>query len=130
MATQFAPVELATIKQGDFLQLSEDNFQQLQAEFIKYIEENKISADAELTMKVKLHYEKSKESCSIITQIEKKLPKLPATVTSAFVGEKHHGGQKCLFAQAAGATEDNPRQTKLCTDSGEVIDLGTGKAKR
>jgi hypothetical protein len=129
MASQFAPVELSTIKQGQFSVKCEEEFQKLQGEFIEFTEKNKTTSTAELKMSVKISYDEKKKSYSIITQIEPKMSKPPATVTNAFA-EQTENGQMRLWSQAAGTTKDNPRQTKLCAEDGRAVDLRTGKVKK
>ena len=127
MATQFAPVELGTIKQGEFVDECEKAFRRIQKGLIVHTEEFKRSATAVLTSKITIKYDAEKEAFAIVTDIDEKLPKKPSKVTTAFVSEDPASGEVCLFSQAAGTTKGNPRQSLLCTEKGESLSPVTGK---
>jgi hypothetical protein len=129
MATQFAPVELATIKQGDFIIECEEAFRRVNERLIKHVEQFERSAQAVLKMIVSVKYDSEKDAYAIVTDIEEKLPKKPSRVTTAFVSEDPVNGHPCLFAQSAGTHKGDPHQQLLCTEDGKVIDQKTGKAK-
>lgn len=129
MATQFAPVGLDTIEQGQFLRDSEEAFAKIQGDFIRHVGQHKKNASAALNLKINLSYDAEKKSYAIITSVEAKMPKAPPSVTSAFVSEDMNG-QPCLFSQAAGTSDGDPKQLRLTDDQGEPIDLATGTVKR
>jgi len=127
MATQFAPVELGTIKQGEFVDECEKAFRGVQKGLIAHVEQFKKSATAVLSTKISIKYDSEKESFAIVTDIEEKLPKKPSKVTTAFISEDPANGELCLFSQAAGTNGGNPRQALLCNEKGTTLDPETGK---
>lgn len=127
MATQFAPVELATIKQGEFIKECEKSFRELNEKLIKYVSEYKRSAQAVLDMKVTVKFDIEKDAYAIVTDIDEKLPKAPSKVTTAFVSDDPESGKLCLFSQAAGTAKGDPRQQKLCAEDGRPVDIQTGE---
>jgi len=126
MATQFAPVELGTIKQGEFIEECEKAFKRIQKSLISHINEFKRNAQAVMNAKVTIKYDSEKEAFAIVTEVDEKLPKKPSKVTTAFISEDPANGEPCLFSQAAGTNTGNPRQSLLCSDKGDKIDKETG----
>ena len=129
MATQFAPVEWGTIKQGEFAKECERAFRKLQKGLIEHVDKFGIAAMAVLTTKISIKYDTEKEAFAIITDIDEKQPKIPSnhSVTSAFLSEDPESGEPCLFSQKAGTTTGNPRQALICDDKGHKIDQDTGE---
>jgi len=128
MSTQFAPVELATIKQGNFTKQCEQAFSELQRTLIEHVEKFEVSASAVLAMKVSVKYEREKQAYAIVTDIEQKQPKNPSEVTNAFVAEDQTRGN-CLWAPITGTTKGDPRQAVLCTDKGDAVNTTTGEVE-
>jgi hypothetical protein len=124
MATNFAPVELATLEQGEFFKKCEAAFKELQTELISHVEKHDLSATAATSIKVSVKYDREKKAYAIIAEVENKMPKKPSSVTSAFVGEDpKYDGRECLFASASGTNlSKDPRQSVFCTDKGEMND--------
>jgi hypothetical protein len=129
MATQFAPVEWGTIKQGDFAKECEKAFRKLQKGLIGHVEKFGLAAAAVLTTKVTIRYDVDKEAFAIITDIDEKQPKIPSnhTVTSAFLSEDPDSGEPCLFSQKAGTSTGNPRQALICDEQGHMVNQDTGE---
>lgn len=127
MATQFAPVELGTIKQGEFTDEFEQAFRRIQTGLIAHTTEYKRTATAVLSAKITIKYDGEKEAFAIVTDIDEKLPKKPSKVTTAFVSEDPVNGELCLFSQATGSNAGNPRQALLCDEKGQALDQETGK---
>ena len=129
MATQFAPVEWGTIKQGDFAKECEKAFRKLQKGLIEHVEKFGLAAAAVLTTKVTIRYDVDKEAFAIITDIDEKQPKIPSnhTVTSAFLSEDPVNGEQCLFSQKAGTSTGNPRQALICDEQGHMVNQDTGE---
>ena len=120
MATQFVPVEVPNIERGKFIHDCENAFAKLQQEFVSHVEKFDVSSSASLGMNIKIAYDKAKMAYSIVTDINPKMPKKPAGVTTAFVAENEKG-ERTLFTQSAGTSKNNPRQSLLKTPEGETI---------
>ena len=129
MATQFAPVEWGTIKQGDFAKECEKAFRKLQKGLIDHVDKFGLAAAAVLTTKITIRYDTEKEAFAIITDIDEKQPKIPSnhSVTNAFLSEDPVNGEQCLFSQKTGTSIGNPRQALICDDKGNGIDQETGE---
>jgi hypothetical protein len=130
MATQFVPINLGLIKQGDFIDECEKAFRDAQVKLIKHVEQYGRTAAAIVNAKISIKYDSEKESYAIVTDVDEKLPKAPPKVTTAFVSEDPATGQACLFGKASGTENDNPRQQLLCTQDGKTVDPETGKVKK
>ncbi|KKM16146.1 hypothetical protein LCGC14_1688740, partial [marine sediment metagenome] len=63
----------------------------------------------------------SKGSFAIVTDVDKKLPKNPPAVTSAFVGDNTETGEKTLFCQPGGTHLGEANQGVFCGDQGEQL---------
>jgi hypothetical protein len=126
MASQFAPVELKTIKQGEFQKDAEHTFKKLQQTLLKHVDEFDVSTSAAMTIKVAIMFNRTTGAYTIMTSLDVKLPKIPPKIVNAIPSEDKQGNM-CLFAQALGPTEKDPQQTLLCDDKGRDINLETGK---
>ena len=112
--TQFAQVDLGNIEQGQFLGKCNEAFCELQRNFVAHVAKHGVSASAELKIKVAVKYDGLKKSYAIVTDIEEKLPKKPATVTNAFEQEGE------LWAPNPGSSKGNPRQMNLLPTESET----------
>lgn len=128
----FKNLTIDMIEEGRLRCNMERGFEQLQKHLCKYAQtygEAAEGASAELSVKIKLKISNVNDGVySVKSTIGSKLPDQPAMVSMAIVGETE-GGEAVLFARASGATEGNPRQLKLTTDNGEVVDPATGEVK-
>jgi hypothetical protein len=121
MATQFNPVELATIKQGEFIAACQEAFVEAQQRLLEHVDKHGQTATATVAMKVDIKYDADKESYAILSDVQVKAPKKPSQVTTAFVSEDPATEKQCLFAPAGGSTADNPRQTIMHDGGGAPI---------
>lgn len=121
MPNQFEEVVLDNIGQGRFKADCNAALTELQAALIAHIAEHGDDRDASvgLTMKVAIKY--SKGAYAIVTDVDKKLPKNPPAVTSAFLADDTVTGEKTLFCQHGGTNTGNPKQTVMCGDHGEPL---------
>lgn len=130
MASKFVPVTLACIEEGAFIGAVDEEFHRVQAALCAYLRkhgERAKGAAAVLTLKVTCRIENPDgESVSIKTAIASALPARPARATLAFVADTDNG--PTLFARSAGTdAHAEPRQQKLVTDDGRLIDPDTGE---
>ena len=63
---------------------------------------------------------------SVKAQTKRTIPARPASVTLAISAEDQVG-QPRLFVRRSGSDDDDPRQGKLATKDGHVIDIATGE---
>ena len=127
MATQFLPVVLENVERGDFLMEIDKAFAKLQRDFIKHVEEYKVSGKAGLNIGIEIQFSKTSQrsdalagNFGIVTKIRSILPNKPSGVTTAFVAEDTEG-KRTLFTQSAGTSKGNPRQGLIQEPSGESV---------
>ncbi len=117
MATKFDKVRLETIEQGVFMAEAEAALQEVFGKLIGHINEqthgsedlkNKFSAKAGLKLSVGIEF--SKGVYHLKTDIDKVLPKKPSGMSTAFEQEDPESEGLCLFSQAGGTRDGNPRQ--------------------
>lgn len=127
MKSQFVPVELDNIEQGDFIREVKKAFAKLQQDFVAFVEEHQVSTKASLNVGVDIRFKKTSErsdklagNYGIVTKIVPNLPNKPSGVTTAYVAE-NNDGKRTLFTQSGGTTKDNPRQAHLQEPSGQTI---------
>ncbi len=121
------PLKLANIDDQKFLPAAEEKFREVQEKLARYVhthEKDAIGAKAVLTVKVTLLVEKTKDP-SIRAEIETKLPADPPRLTMAEFGCDEHG--PCVQVQKAGSFSDPPRQKRMFTPEGRLIDPSTGE---
>jgi hypothetical protein len=130
-ASQFVPLELGLINEGVFVQDINEELKDLQTKlaiFHRQYGEAAEKATAKLTVEIALRVESAESdgAFSIKTGIKSSLPKRPATVSIAIggVGEDH---KLALFVRSSGSDEQHPRQLKLATQDGRIIDQETGR---
>lgn len=121
MPNQFEEVVLDNIGQGRFKADCNAALTEVQAALIAHIAEHGEDRDAAagLTMKVAIKY--SKGVIAIVTDVDKKLPKNPAAVSSAFIGDNTETGEKTLFCQRGGTHTGNSKQAVMCDVEGDPI---------
>ena len=117
--TQFAPVLLDSIEQGKYVERCYKSFDELQHALVSFVEKNDCNASTTLTMKITVKYDKANKAYFIVTDIDKKPPKQPAGVTTAFVAQDPDGKQG-LWSQRYGTTDGDPKQQLLCNEEGDV----------
>ncbi|MCC7334413.1 MAG: hypothetical protein IT422_04935 [Pirellulaceae bacterium] len=129
-ATQFVPLTGQLVDEGVFLQDLNMELADLQDRIVKYVEQfgdNALKAVAKLDIQVALKVENTDDKAfSVKTTIKTTMPKRPASVSMA-MGGVDDGGKMALFVRSSGSDEVHPRQMKLATRDGRVIDPETGR---
>ena len=121
MATQFEKVFLGNIEQGEFVKNAEAAFQEIASAAIEHFRQYAKDCEAGLDLKIKLSQKDG--AFTIVTDINKKLPKKPASVTTAMAElDPEEDGKFCLFTQKGGTHRGNPRQLTICKDNGSDLD--------
>jgi hypothetical protein len=121
------PLKIANIDDQKFLPAVEEKFREVQEKLTRYAQTHRdraIGGKALLTVKVTLLIEKTGDP-SIRAEIETKLPSDPPALTFAEFSADEHG--PCIKVQRAGSFVDPPRQTRLFTEDGRLIDQSTGE---
>lgn len=120
MATQYEPVKLATIKQGEFIEACQKAFDEAQHVLIKHVEKHGITATAVMNAKVEIKYDATHERYGIQSEVDVKPPKKPVQiqVTTAFINDDPESGEPCLFSPIGGSATGNARQS-IMQDSEE-----------
>jgi hypothetical protein len=130
-ATQFVPLELNLISEGVFVEDINDELQDLQTKlalFHRTYGEAATKATAKLMIEVVLRVENAdaEGAFSIKTGIKSVLPKRPSTVSIA-IGGVNEDHKLALFVRSSGSDESHPKQLKLSTQDGRIIDQETGR---
>lgn len=124
-ATQFVPLELNLIDEGEFLREANFNLAKLQESlrhFRREHGEKSVGAKGKLVMEVVLSCEKSGDDVfGIKTQNKITLPTAPPSITVAIAGE-NQDGTPCLFVRQTGSSFDSPKQGIMATHDGEIVD--------
>jgi hypothetical protein len=125
------PLTLGLIAEGRFLQAANEDLLDMQAKLLEYTtvhgDEAK-GAKARLIIEITLAVEAPKDEMFSIRAVTKTaLPSRPASVTLA-VADETRDGAPCLAVRRSGSDELTPRQGKLATADGRVIDQESGKA--
>lgn len=121
------PLKVANIDDQKFLPAVEEKFREVQERLTRYAQthhDRAIGGKAVLTVKVTLLIEKTGDP-SIRAEIETKLPSDPPALTFAEFSADEHG--PCIKVQRAGSFVDPPRQSRLFTEDGRLIDQSTGE---
>lgn len=129
-ATQFVPLTGQLVDEGVFLQDLNMELADLQDRIVKYVEQfgdNALKAVAKLDIQVALKVENTDDKAfSVKTTIKTTMPKRPASVSMA-MGGVDDGGKMALFVRSSGSDEVHPRQLKLATRDGRVVNQDTGE---
>lgn len=135
MATKFRPATLAMVEEGRLLVEVESQFAAMQRRLCEYVQEHGDRAEGAkakliLTVEVKAEHvspdEPGDSSYSISTDIRASIPTRPKRASTAIAGEDDDGTPR-LFARASGTSEGEPRQLRLATEDGRVVDPETGE---
>lgn len=121
------PLKIANIDDQKFLPAVEEKFREVQEKLTRYVQTHQtkaIGAKAVLTVKVTLAVEKTCDP-SVRAEVETKMPADPPALTFAEFGSDEHG--PCIKVQRAGSFSDTPRQKRMFTDDGRMIDPNTGE---
>lgn len=125
MSKEFCPLSLDLIDEGRFMEQAGKDLAELQAYLSTYCQEHGDKAKggrAKLTIEVTLVCEDPEQDLfSIKALVRKTLPSRPPSVTAA-IGNENQLGEQCLFVRTSGSTEDNPRQSILCTKDGRAVE--------
>lgn len=122
MSNQFEEVVLDNIVQGRFKADCNEALAEIQTALIAHIAEHGEDHDAAVTLSMKVAIKFTKGAFAIVTDVDKKLPKNPPAVTSAFLADNTVTGEKTLFCQHGGTHVGDPNQSVLCADNGGPID--------
>jgi hypothetical protein len=120
LMAKFAEVTLENVEQGQFLKNCEKQFREMQSDLIKFVKENHEDGTATLTIKVGIKSSDNGGSYSIVTDIDKKLPRKKAVTTA--LPERGEDDDLCLWANIEGTNEDTPLQQQLCKADGSPIE--------
>ena len=130
-ATQFVPLTGQLVDEGLFLQDLNMELAELQNAIVQFCEAHGDRAEkavAVLEIKIALKVENPDDKAfSVKTTMKSKMPTRPASVSMA-MGGSNDDGKMALFVRASGSDESYPKQMKLATHDGRVIDPETGKA--
>lgn len=126
----FKPLAINLLNEGELVKRIDAELSKLQGYLMDYALTHK---DAAVGTKAKLAVEivvsvgdKEAKSFACKANCKLVLPSAPAMVSLA-VGAENDKGEKLIFVRASGSDESPPQQRKLCTQSGERIDLDTGE---
>jgi hypothetical protein len=114
--SKFVEVSLANIDEGHFLASAEDAFGQITRDLIRHCEKH---GDAAATLAMKVTVKRHEGAYRIITDMDRKLPRQPAKITTALV-DLNQTDEPCLFTQAFGTAAGDPRQLRLCGEDGNT----------
>lgn len=132
MGKKFVPLSFALVDEGELArdvdEALADTSRELFAHRRRYGVEATAKAKAEVTIKVTIQAGVEDADYSIKGSISKKVPGRPAR-TSIALQDRDDQHQETLFVRATGSDESSPRQGKLVTDRGEVIDQVTGEVR-
>lgn len=128
-ATKFVPLSARLIDEGTFLDDLDAELGDLQeavAKFRRMYGSSSKGAKAKLTVEIELKVEDTDDDAySVKTSMKATHPKRPASVSIAMGGETDDG-KMALFVRASGSDHSDPRQGKLSTQDGRVIDPESG----
>lgn len=121
---QFEPLTLDLIDEGTFVVQGNADLLRLQKDLLEYVEawgEQAKGAKATLVLKVTLRCDNPEhEVYSIKTDSELKLPRRPSTVSNA-IADMTEDNKPALFVRRSGSDAGDPRQKKLATHDGRVV---------
>ena len=126
---RFVPLTPELIDEGEFLDdfaLELAEAQRTLANFRKKHGDKSLKAKVKLSVDIELSIASVEDAAyAIKTSIKVTNPKRPASVSLAIEGQTDDN-KMALFVRASGSDTDNPRQGKLTTRDGRVIDSETG----
>ena len=130
MERKYAPLELALIEEGQFIDRINSDLSHIQQDLLSFVEEHADrakGAKAVLTIQITLACENPTDGGYSIKALTKKtVPNRPASVSLCF-GDEKDDGTPSLFVRKSGSDESIPQQGKLATDAGKTIDQETGE---
>ncbi len=128
-ATKFVPLTADLIDEGQFLNDLDQELAEVQqaiSVFRKAYGEKAKDAKAKLTIEIEVKVENVDENFySIKTTMKATHPKRPASVSIA-MGGADDDGKMALFVRQSGSDDEHPKQLKLATRNGRVVDPETG----
>jgi hypothetical protein len=130
-ATQFVPLTPELIDEGLFLEDMSQELAALQeqlATFKKQYGEKSEKAVAKLTIEISLKIENIEDegAYSVKTTMKATAPKRPASVSIA-IGGRDDDNKMALFVRKSGSDESSPKQLKLATRNGKIVNQDTGE---
>lgn len=128
-ATKFVPLTADLIDEGQFLSDLDQELAEVQqaiSVFRKTYGEKAKDAKAKLTIEIEVKVENVDENFySVKTTMKATPPKRPASVSIAMGGDDDNG-KPSLFVRQSGSDDEHPKQLKLATRNGRVVDHETG----
>jgi hypothetical protein len=134
-ATKFVPLSTKLIDEGEFIRELDSELAELQAAHMRFVKKYGGAAwkstsklIIELAIKCETVNEDSDDHAfSVRASMKATTPKRPASLSMAMSGETATG-EPCLFVRAAGSDTSDPKQGKMFTRDGRLIDPVTGEA--
>lgn len=127
MLTQYTPLTLPLIEEGQLMADLEAAFASLQAQLVAFREvygDNARGAKATLALKIVLVSSTNKDdphTFGVKSTLHTSAPNRPATITIAQGDVNPDTGQPALFVRLEGSTEDPPRQAHLPLVEGQPV---------
>jgi len=126
----FRPLAINLVNEGELVKRIDSELLKIQEYLTDYAQQHKdaaVGAKAKLTVELVVAIgDKEGKSVHAKANCKLTLPSAPALVSLA-MGIRNRKGQGRFFVRTSGSDESTPRQRKLCTQSGERIDLETGE---
>lgn len=130
-ATQFVPLTGQLIDEGDFLKRLDKELADLSDTIVRFCHEHGAAAlkcKGELNIKLALKIENPEDLAVSLKISMKPVPPQPPATVSMVMGGVHDDGKKmALFVRASGSDRSHPKQLKLATHDGRIIDQDTGE---
>lgn len=130
VSTQFVPLNAGLIDEGQFLQDLNLELKELQESICKFRRqygEKAKGAKAKLTVEIGIEIEDvDDDAYSVKTTMKATHPKRPASLSIA-MGGSDDDGKMALFVRRSGSDDEHPRQMKLATRDGRIVDPETGR---
>lgn len=128
------PLTIGLIDEGRFLEAVNEELADIQRQLVEFVrlhgKDASTGTRAALAIKVTLQFDGVDQTdYSVKADLKKTVPTRPASVSKAIGGDGVGDGRPCLWVKASGSDALTPRQGKLATDDGRVIDQETGRAK-
>lgn len=130
MSTRFIPVTLDLIDEGEFVEGINAELEKATQAITAYCREHgdkAHKAKAKLKIEIEMCVVNAADGAySIKNTIKTEHPGRPSSVSLAVGGEDERG-QGTLFVRGSGSDQHHPRQAKLATRDGRVIDPVSGE---
>lgn len=132
MGKTLTPLSMDLIEEGEFMDNANEELREVQSKIIEHVaaygSEATKKSKAELQITIVIAPAGDGAAYSVKTSFKKKLPGRPSHVTLG-IADREQTGELALFVRKSGSDDVSPKQGKLATNAGEVIDEETGEAK-